>query len=161
MRLSNLAATFASTALASARIIGIAAPSTLAPNSTFTLTLLTENYIQSVADIAVAYGFQLPTETNPTGYPYTLGQFPGSSYLGPNKSNTLQNVTVQGRVDEGLESESWFGKDVVLSAGVYSLYGASGGPTVTGFNVTVKIGEYVSEELVRSEGQGWVENGGA
>ena len=29
-------------------------PSTLAPNSTFTLTLLTENYIQTVADIAVA-----------------------------------------------------------------------------------------------------------
>lgn len=155
MRFSTLAATLATTSLTAARIVGIAAPSTLCPNSTFPLTLLTENYIQAVADIAVAYGFQLPTNTNPTGYPYTLGQSTGSVYLGPSKSNTLKNVTVEAFVSDALAGDYFMGKNVVLSAGVYSLYGASGGATVTGFNVTVKIGC----DVVRSQGQGWIENG--
>jgi hypothetical protein len=76
--------------------------------------------------------------------------------LGPDKSNILTNVTISGTVPAALTSDAWYGKDVVLSAGVYSLYGASAGPTVTGFNVTVKIG---GSEMVRSQGQGWVENG--
>ncbi|OAL45894.1 hypothetical protein IQ07DRAFT_206793 [Pyrenochaeta sp. DS3sAY3a] len=160
MRFSHLATALPLFTLTSARIVGIASPSTLAPNSTFTLTLLTENYIQSVADIAVAWGFQLPTPSNPTGYPYTLGSFSDSTYLGPNKSNTLQNVTVEASVPEGLAGESWKGKDIVLGAGVYSLYGASGGPVVTGFNVTVKIGDVTGGDAVRSQGQGWIENGG-
>lgn len=158
MRASAITAALTTASLASARIIGIAAPSTLAPNSTFTLTLLTENYIQTVADVSVAWGFQLPTTANPTGYPYTLGSFADSAYLGPSKSNTLENVTISATVPAGLASESWNGKDVVLSAGVHSLYGASGSPTVTGFNVTVKIGEQTGDEAVRSQGQGWIEN---
>lgn len=68
-------------------------------------------------------------------------------------------MTVQATASEGLEGDAWMGKDVVLSAGVYSLYGASGGPTVTGFNVTVKIGESTSQDVVASQGQGWIENG--
>lgn len=160
MHFPALVVTLTSVSLASARIIGIAAPSTLAPNSTFVLTLLTENYIQSVADIAVAWGFTLPTIANPTGYPYSLGSFSDSAYLGPSKSNTLTNFTVEGVVPYGLEDEAWYGKDVVLSTGVYSLYGASGGPTVTGFNITVKIRGETSGELVKSEGFGWIENGG-
>ena len=159
MRFSTLGPLAALSSLTTARIIGISLPSTLAPNSTFPLTLLTQNYIQSVSDIAVAYGFQLPTSANPTGYPYTLGAFTGSAYLGPSKSNTLVNVTVEARVPEGLSGESWYGKDVVFSTGVYSLYGASGGPTVTGWNVTVRIGEVTGGEALSSMEQGWVENG--
>ena len=45
-----------------------------------------------------------------------------------------------------------------LTAGVYSLYGVSGQATVTGFNVTVKVGEKKSDDLVRSQGQGWIVN---
>ncbi|KAL6704689.1 hypothetical protein ACN47E_007971 [Coniothyrium glycines] len=159
MRFSTLAATLTSVSLASARIIGIAAPSTLAPNTTFPLTLLTENYIQTVADIAVAYGFQLPTDTYPTGFPFTLGSFTASSYLGANKSNTLTNVTVQAVASDLLEGDNWYGKDVVLTAGVYSLYGASGSTTLTGFNVTVTIGDETSEDVVTSQGQGWITSG--
>lgn len=159
MRFSTVAAALSATSLASARIVGIAAPSTIAPNSTFPLTLLTENYIQSVADIAVAYGFTLPTASSPTGYNYTVGQYAKSSYLGPEKSNTLKNVTITATASDGLEASPWMGKDVVLTAGVYSLYGASGSATVTSFNVTVKIGEQTSSDVVASKGQGWVENG--
>lgn len=154
MRFFTFATAALSSSLTTARIIGIAAPSTIAPNGTFALTLLTENYIQSVADIAVAYGFSLPS----TAFPTTLGQYTGSAYLGPEKSNTLSNVTVEAKVSDALEDDFWMGKDVVLSAGVYSLYGASGSATVTGFNVTVKIGTCTSDDLVRSQEQSWIEN---
>jgi hypothetical protein len=40
---------------------------------------------------------------------------------------------------------------------VYSLYGASSGPIVQAFNVTVKAGEN-TEGLVRSEGIAWTMN---
>lgn len=160
MRLSSLPTTatiLSLSTLTSARIIGLAAPSTITPSTPFNITLLTENYIQSVADIAVAWGFQIPTSANPTGYPYTLGSFANSSYLGPNKSNVLENVTVEASVPATLET----GKDVVLGVAVMSLYGASAGPVTTGWNVTIHVGENEGDgEVVASREQGWTENGG-
>jgi hypothetical protein len=158
MRFSTLAASLLPATLASARIIGLSAPSTLTPNSTFTFTLLTENYIQSVADVAVAWGFQRVTPANPTGYPYTLGSFTNSSYIGPKQSNTLTNVTVDAVVPAALGDDSWKG-DVVFSVAVMSLYGASGGPSTAGWNVTVKVGEEEGSEVVSSVERGWIENG--
>jgi hypothetical protein len=158
MRFSPLAASLLTTTLASARIIGLSAPPTLTPNSTFTFTLLTENYIQSVADVAVAWGFQRATPVNPNGYPYTLGSFTDSSYLGPEKSNTLTNVTVDAIVPSALGDESWKG-DVVFSVAVMSLYGASGGLSTAAWNVTVKVGESEDGGAVSSRESGWVENG--
>ncbi|OAL04595.1 hypothetical protein IQ06DRAFT_290651 [Phaeosphaeriaceae sp. SRC1lsM3a] len=155
MRTSTLLTALTSSSLASARIIGLAAPATLTPNASFTLTLLTENYIQSVADVAVAWGFQTPTENNPTGFPYTLGSFANSAYLGPEKSNTLQNVTIDATAPATLEK----GKDVVLGVAVMSLYGASGGPITQAWNVTVHVGEEASGDLVASREVGWRENG--
>lgn len=152
MRFTTLATTLTTLTAASARIIGISAPTTLAPNSTFNLTLLTENYIQSVSDISVAWGYSLSP-----GYPTTLGSFVQSSYLGPNKSNTLENVTVQATVPAQLENEAYNGT-LVLSAAVYSLYGASGTVSVAGFNVSVEVGEETSETVVSSDGFGWIVN---
>src|SRR5690242_1537302 len=149
MRFTNLATTLTTLSAASARIIGISAPSTLAPNSTFTLTLLTENYIQAVNDISVAWGYSLAP-----GYPAELGSFAQSAYLGPSKSNTLDNITVQATVPAQLASASYNGS-LLLSAGVTSLYGASAGPIVVGFNVTVTVGEETSVETVQSEGTAW------
>jgi hypothetical protein len=154
MRLPTLTTALTSCTLASSRLIGIAAPSTLSPNSTFTLTLLSEGYIQSVADIAVAWGFSLAP-----GFPSTLGSFTGSAYLGPEKSNQGQeNVTLTATVPEGLAGDAYQGKEILLSVGVYSLYGASGSATVTGFNVTVMLGGETGGDVVRSEGQGWIKN---
>lgn len=149
MRFSSLVAGLTTLSAASARIIGIEAPSTLAPNSNFTLTLFTENYIQAVADISVAWGYSLAP-----GYPGSLGSFAQSAYLGPSKSNTFENITVQATVPADLASASYNGS-LLLSAGVTSLYGASAGPVVMGFNVTVKIGEETSEETVTSDGVAW------
>jgi hypothetical protein len=154
MRFATLATALTSATLASSRLIGIAAPSTLAPNSTFTLTLLSEGYIQSVADVAVAWGFSLAP-----GYPGTLGAFTDSAYLGPEKSNQGQDsVTITATVPAGLSSDAYMGKEILLNAGIYSLYGASGGPTVTGFNVTVKVGEETGGEVVQSKGFAWIQN---
>lgn len=152
MRFTPLATTLAALSTASARIIGISSPSTLAPNSTFTLTLLTENYIQSVSDISVAWGYSLAP-----GYPTTLGSFVQSAYLGPSKSNTLENVTIEAMVPAQLANEAYNGS-LVLNAGVYSLYGASGSVTVTGFNVSVEVGEETGGEIVESEGTAWIVN---
>jgi hypothetical protein len=154
MRFSTLTTALTSLSLASARLTGIAAPSVLAPNSTFTLTLLSEGYIQSVADISVAWGFSLAP-----GYPGSLGSFTNSAYLGPEKSNQgQQNVTLTATVPAGLAMDAYMGKDVLLSAGIYSLYGASGTVTVTGFNVTIRVGESTGDEVVQSEGQAWIQN---
>lgn len=149
MRTSTFVAALASASLASARIVGIAAPATIVPGKPFTLTLLTENYIQSVADIAVAWGF-----SPPPGFPYSLGSLASSAYLGPDKSNTLENVTLEVTAPAGLSGVQKDEK-AVLSAGVYSLYGASSGPTVLNANVTVNVGDQVSEETVRSNGFVW------
>ncbi|KAF2439697.1 hypothetical protein P171DRAFT_109422 [Karstenula rhodostoma CBS 690.94] len=145
MRTTTLLTTLASATLTTARLTGIAAPSTLTLSQPFNLTLVTENYIQSVADISIAWGYQ-PAP----GYPFSLGAYPSSEYLGPNKSNQLDNVTISTTAPAGLKE--WSGKEVVLSASLFSLYGASAGPSVTNFNVTVKVGEEVSEDLVSSEG---------
>jgi hypothetical protein len=140
---------------ASARIVGLSAPSSLQPNTTFSFDLITENYIQSVSDVAVAWGFQLPTASNPTGFPYTLGSFSNSSYLGANNSNVLGNVSVEAIVPDGLEDAAFMDKDVVFSVAVMSLYGASAGPVTQSWNVTVHIGCETSKENVTSKGDGW------
>jgi len=150
MRFQTLATALASAGLASARIGGIAAPTQLAPNQPFQITILTENYIQSVADIAVSWGYM------PVGQSYTVGSWPSSAHLGPADSNISKNITIDAVAPQGLDA--FKGQNVVLTAGVYSLYGVSGEATVTGFNVTVKVGDKKSDELVRSQGQGWIVN---
>lgn len=157
MHFSTIASALATASLATARIVGLSTPATLTPNTTFPITLLSENYIQSVSEIAVAWGFQVPTNANPQGYPYTLGSFTGSSYLGPNASNTLSNVTIQATVPAALQA----GQDMVFGVAVMSLYGASAGPITQGWNVTVHVGEGQDEgEVVSSREVGWKEGSG-
>jgi hypothetical protein len=156
MRFSTLASALTTLSLASARIVGLSTPSALTPNSTFTITLLSENYIQSVQEVAVAWGFQVPTSANPQGYPYTLGRYTNSSYLGPEKSNTQGNVSIEAMVPGALE----VGQDVVFSVALMSIYGASGGPITQSWNVTVHVGEADVANVVSSREVGWKETTG-
>lgn len=67
---------------------------------------------------------------------------------------------VNGTVPVGLNSTTYYGKDVVLSVAVTSLYGASGGPVTQGWNVTVRIGAENGYDYVDSGREGgWIENG--
>jgi hypothetical protein len=64
--------------LASARIIGIAVPETIKPGDGFNAIIETENYIQAVYDVAIAFG-----AATGNGYIGTLGTVMDSFYLGP------------------------------------------------------------------------------
>ncbi|KAF2644404.1 hypothetical protein P280DRAFT_513884 [Massarina eburnea CBS 473.64] len=145
MRASTLLTAATTAAVASARLVGISTPATLVASQPYTITLLTENYIQSVADVAVAWGYSTPANA----YPRSLGSSTSSSYLGPDKSNQVENVTVQATAPADLAS---LGDKAVLSVSLWSLYGASGGPAVNTWNVTVNVGDKVEGEVTSQEG---------
>lgn len=73
-------------ALAEARIIGIQVPKTIKPGEDFEAVIVSENYIQTVYDVAIAFGYY-----NGDGYPDTLGRPADSFYLGPGKSRPACN----------------------------------------------------------------------
>lgn len=122
--------------IASARIVGLAAPSIIAPNSEITVTLITENYIQSVADISAAFSLSTASTTNYLGAPYL-----GSFYLGPDKSNIVANVTLTVNTPNDLTGIRF------LNGAVTSLYGASYGPVTVIFHVPVSPGTTTSDTL--------------
>ena len=79
MRFSVATATVASLlSVAQARIYGIAVPSTIQVGGGFNAIIESSNYIQSVYDVAIAFG----TAPAP-GFQGSLGQPIGSYYLGP------------------------------------------------------------------------------
>ncbi|KAF2119530.1 hypothetical protein BDV96DRAFT_642549 [Lophiotrema nucula] len=150
MRFSTLTITLATATLTAARIIGIAAPATLGVNSTFPLTLITEDYIQAVYDVSVAWGFSAAP-----GHLYSLGEDTQSAYLGPSKSNILTNITIDAKTPENLDSLGGKPEKVVLAASLFSLYGVSQGPTVANFNITVNVGSVTGGPIVRSDDFVW------
>ncbi|KAG4440363.1 hypothetical protein IFR05_004156 [Cadophora sp. M221] len=124
---------------ASARIIGFEAPRTIAAGESFTVSLLTENYIQSVFDVAAAFGIA-------TGnFPADLGILVGSGYIGPDLSNRVEklNFTVS-------TFENTVHGPAVLSASVFSLYGVAYGPVLVPFNVSVTVGDVTSTDTVNT-----------
>lgn len=84
MRFTPLIAITALLSATQARINGIAVPSTIKPGDEFDAIILSSNYIQSVYDVAIAWGYS-PGD----GYPDTLGTVLGSFYLGPGEWNVL------------------------------------------------------------------------
>lgn len=75
---SILAATASILSLATARIVGIAVPETIQPGGGFNAIIETENYIQTVYDVAIVFGV-----APGAGYPGNLGNVMDSFYLGP------------------------------------------------------------------------------
>ncbi|CAI4213084.1 unnamed protein product [Parascedosporium putredinis] len=146
---------------ASARIHGISFPKTIKPGEEITAYIGSANYIQSVYDVAIAFGIN----REEAAYPDTLGPVFGSFYLGPvvglkgipvekrmlisrrccRGSNQLNNIPQPVTLPESLEAGEY-----VIGASLLSLYGASVNPVLVGYNVTVTIGEETSEEYVNS-----------
>jgi hypothetical protein len=87
---STILATTSLLSLASARIVGVAVPDTIRPGDGFNAIIETENYIQSVDDVAIAFGV-----APGNGFPGSLGNLlePSSYYLGPGMSFLLPNNT--------------------------------------------------------------------
>jgi len=129
-----LAATLSLFTLTSARIIGIAVPETIAPGQGFNAIIMVENYIQSVYDVAIAFGVS-PGE----GHEGTIGTVLGSYYLGPGQSNTLTNIT------KWVDVPSTVAKGpVTLGAGLFSLYGVSSTTTLSNYDVSIAVGDSTS-----------------
>jgi hypothetical protein len=142
MRFSSISAVAALSLLSSANAIitGITAPSTIAPGQAFTVTLNTADYIQAVYNVAAAFGI---AEGN--GYPQSLGTVIQSDYLGPADSNILTPITFSMSIDPSTPEGP-----AVLSAAVFSLYGAVAGPAYDLYNVTVTVGTQRSTTTVTS-----------
>ncbi|KAL7945797.1 hypothetical protein V8C42DRAFT_344556 [Trichoderma barbatum] len=138
--LFNVAAIASLLAVANARIVGIAVPETVAPGATIPVTIRTENYIQAVYDVAIAFGYAAGD-----GFPESLGSVLGSFYLGPSESNTLHNlsrtITIPATAQKG---------EALISASLMSLWGAVAGPGLTNFNVSVTVGDETSSVLKSS-----------
>lgn len=126
---------------ASARIIGLEAPRTIAAGQSFTVSLLTENYIQSVYDVAAAFGI-----ASGSGFSGSLGtNLITSDYLGPDASNRLDKLNFTMSTFENTDHGP-----AILSASVFSLYGAAYGPLLVPFNVSITVGDTTSTDKVNT-----------
>ncbi|KAL6890951.1 hypothetical protein GGI43DRAFT_387402 [Trichoderma evansii] len=125
---------------ANAIISGIAVPETIQPGSAFELTIETQNYIQAVSDVAIAVGYAAGD-----GFPQSLGEVLGSFYLGPQDSNVLHNITETLVLPAGTQQG-----DGIITAAIFSLWGAAAGPAVNTFNVTISVGSETSKTLKSS-----------
>ncbi|KAF4472719.1 secreted NIS1 [Fusarium albosuccineum] len=141
MRFSVAAVATTLLALTEARIVGIKVPKTIKPGDEFEAVIISENYIQSVYDVAIAFGY-----VNGKGYPGTLGPVADSFYIGPDESNQLHsfNKTLT------IPKEAQKGQGLV-TASLFSIYGASGSPTLSNYNVTVTFGDKTSTEYKSSQ----------
>jgi hypothetical protein len=128
---SSSSALFLSTLISSssAIITGVTAPSTVYAYNPFTVTLTTANYIQSVYDVAVVFGV-----APGAGFPDSLGNVMSSAFLGPSKFNILTLIAFDVTLPAGTGNG-----EHMLTAAVYSLFGAGYAPTVTQFNTTVIV----------------------
>ncbi|KAK0876895.1 hypothetical protein LTR87_009244 [Friedmanniomyces endolithicus] len=122
----------------SARIAGIAAPESIAAGSDFSITIITENYIQAVLDLSAAFG--LTTKV----YPDSLGPYLTSVYLGPTQSNIRTNISVPASVPSSYN----VGSTYHLIAAITSLYGAGHSPTTTLFDLAVTVSNATSSSLI-------------
>ncbi|KAM4062188.1 hypothetical protein HRG_009035 [Hirsutella rhossiliensis] len=135
------AAVSALASVAHARINGIAVPDTIRPGDSFHVVIRSSNYIQTVYDVAIAFGY-----APGRGYPDTLGAVADSFYLGPGQSNQLGNIkkwiTIPPSAPRG---------QGVVTASLMSLYGVSHSPVLSNYNVTVTFGDQTSNNYVSSQ----------
>lgn len=111
------------------------------PGQPFTITLNTANYIQTVYNVAAAFGI-----ADGEGYPQSLGTVIASEYLGPSESNVLTPIDFTVSIDANTPTGTH-----LLSVVVFSLYGAVAGPSTDYYNVTVTVGSETSTDTVTSK----------
>ncbi|KAK7518179.1 uncharacterized protein IWZ02DRAFT_311886 [Phyllosticta citriasiana] len=118
--------------LASARITGITFPTKIGINEVFNVTVKSQNDIQSIADIAFAFGVVQPQYATPG----TLGMYlVGESFLGPSFSNQISDFIVPvGPIPDYVPKG-----ETVFNAALFSLLGSRFAPTTLIYNATVTL----------------------
>ncbi|KND91591.1 hypothetical protein TOPH_03782 [Tolypocladium ophioglossoides CBS 100239] len=136
----SLAAAAGLLAVAQARITGIAVPETIRPGDSFNATIHSSNYIQSVFDVAITFGYAAGD-----GYPDSLGLVAASICLGKDQSNQMNDfkkwITIPASVPKGRG---------IVTASLTSLYGAVAMPVLSNYNVTITFGDVTSSNYVSS-----------
>ncbi|KAK8159499.1 hypothetical protein IWX90DRAFT_488952 [Phyllosticta citrichinensis] len=118
--------------LASARITGITLPTKIGVNEVFNVTIKSENYIQSIADIAFAFGVIQPQYADAG----SLGMYlVGESFLGPTFSNQISDFIVPvGPIPDNVPKG-----ETLFNAALFSLLGSRFAPTTFIWNATVTL----------------------
>ncbi|KAK7539438.1 uncharacterized protein J3D65DRAFT_601514 [Phyllosticta citribraziliensis] len=118
--------------LASARITGITLPTKIGVNEVFNVTIKSENYIQSIADIAFAFGVIQPQYADAG----SLGMYlVGESFLGPTFSNQISDFIVPvGPIPDYVPKG-----ETLFNAALFSLLGSRFAPTTFVWNATVTL----------------------
>lgn len=157
---SIIAPVLAIVSVANAKIYGIAAPRTVAVGSTVKLKIIAEDYIQSIQDVAIAFGIQPASHAVPDA----LGTLLGEKYLGPGKlsmasasvdaakclsdnSNIVGNISTLVQIPSGTPK----GK-TTLTGSLFSLIGALLSPNTEDFTVNITVGHTTSPDYVSSIG---------
>ncbi|KAI3574060.1 hypothetical protein IWW34DRAFT_872597 [Fusarium oxysporum f. sp. albedinis] len=152
MRFSIAAAATALLSLAEARIIGIRVPSEIKLGEPFNAIIVRENYIQAVTDIGIVFGYA-PVDQ----YPETIGQVANVFFLGPDESNKIGPLSKEVTIPAPNAPDAPHGEGLVTAA-LASIYGASGSPTFSYYNVTVKYGN-ITTDTYKSSSE-WVDLSG-
>ncbi|KAG9231063.1 hypothetical protein BJ875DRAFT_518177 [Amylocarpus encephaloides] len=129
-------------AVVTARISVISAPSTIAPGVPFTLTARTTNGLQTTYDVAIAFGLS-PSPS----HSHTLDTILNSFYLGPSKSNVVDNINFTVAIDAQTAKGVY-----VLGGASMGLYGVGNSPVLREWNVTVSVGKETGGEWMSSRG---------
>ncbi|KZZ95606.1 hypothetical protein AAP_01282 [Ascosphaera apis ARSEF 7405] len=126
--------------VASARIDYFTVPSTIKPGDKFEVTLEGHNYIQSMYEIAAAFGI---TGSVYSQYSDSLQIYLDSVYLGPEKSNTVHNYKFPVTLPESVQKG-----DYTFGVGLFELVGALNSPSAGFMHANITVGDETSSELV-------------
>ncbi|EUC41317.1 hypothetical protein COCMIDRAFT_106506 [Bipolaris oryzae ATCC 44560] len=130
---------------ASAFIESFTVPAMIAPNKPYTITFNTRfdpAYLWT--DVAVTWGYN-----NPPGSINSVGQYPVIYHLPPNPKQAPVKLVVT--APDGIQKFNKQ-KKIEIVASVFTVASIVGNVGFTSFNVTIDVGDKVSDKLVTSQG---------
>ncbi|KAI5302488.1 hypothetical protein KEM56_000654 [Ascosphaera pollenicola] len=140
MKFSVATAITALAGVASARIDAFRVPQTVKPGDTFSVTLVGHNYIQTMYEVAAAFGISSHTYGS---YPGTLPTVLDSVYLGPEKSNTIDSYDFPVTIPENTEKG-----DYTFTVGMFELIGALNSPNAGYMSTNFTVGDETSDNII-------------